>query len=69
MKHIDDIFFYSILINGFNEPLSKDRTNTVGNIVIYFTKELKYKRRLDLEDCIESILIWLMLKNYRFLSL
>ena len=63
------IFFYSILINGFNEPLSEDRTNTVGNIVIYFTKELKYKRRLDLEDCIGSILIGLMLKNYRFLSL
>ena len=44
--HFDNsITMDSIILEGFNEPLRKDRTNNGGGIVIYVTNELRYKRR------------------------
>ena len=57
--HLDNsVTMDSIILEGFNEPLRKDRTNNEGGVVIYVTNELRYKRRPDVEDQhIESI--WL----------
>ena len=58
----------SIILEGFNEPLRKDRTNNGGSVVIFVTNELRYKRWPDLKDQnIESIWVEIMLNNYSIL--
>lgn len=49
--HLDaDVASYTLLLDGFDEPLRKDRTQHGGGLMIYMSSMLKYRRRHDLEN-------------------
>ena len=49
--HLDNsVDSSNLLIEGFDEPIRKDRTQHGGGVMVYFSNLLKYKRRLDLES-------------------
>ena len=49
--HLDNsVDSSNLLIEGFDEPIRKDRTQHGGGVMVYLSNLLKYKRRLDLES-------------------
>ena len=40
----------NLILEGFDEPLRKDRTRNGGGILVYLSNLLKYNRRHDLES-------------------
>ena len=53
-----------ILIEGFDIPFRKDRTNHGGGVLVYFREGLSVSRRLELENDIdETIWVKVMFQN------
>ena len=67
--HLDtSVTTNNLLLDGFDEPFRKDRSNNGGGIMIYVSSVLKYKRRTDLENPrVETIWIEVKLKSYNVL--
>lgn len=65
----DSISDSSISIDGYRQPLRKDRpTNNGGGLVIYIKNNIHYKRRSDLElPNIETIWVEINALNRKFL--
>ena len=63
--HLDDIIdSNSLLIEGFDTPIRKDRTRNGGGVMIYLSSLLNYKRRPDLENHrLETIWVEIKLKS------
>ena len=63
--HLDDtIDSNSLLIEGFDTPIRKDRTRNGGGVMIYLSSLLNYKRRPDLEKHrLETIWVEIKLKS------
>ena len=59
MKHLDaSVTTNNLFLNGFDEPLRKDRSHNGGGVMVYVSNVLKYKRRTDLETSgVETIWI------------
>lgn len=58
----------SLILDGFDEPLRKDRNRNGGGIMVYISSQIKYIRRHDLEDArIETIWVELKLKDIKLL--
>ena len=54
----DDVSSSSLIVEGFDEPIRKDRTRNRGGILVYLSNLLKFKRRHDIESSnIETILV------------
>ncbi|MCG8045972.1 MAG: endonuclease/exonuclease/phosphatase family protein, partial [Candidatus Thiodiazotropha endolucinida] len=67
--HLDaDINSNNLTLEGFDEPLRKDRTRNGGGIMIYISSLLQYNRRHDLESPqIETIWVEIKLKDRNLL--
>ena len=58
----------SLKIEGYDEPLRKDRRLNGGGIMVYISSSLIYKRRLDLENIrLETIWVEIKLKSFNLL--
>ena len=58
----------SLKIEGYDEPLRKDRTLNGGGVMVYISSSLIYKRRLDLENIrLETIWVEIKLKSFNLL--
>ena len=55
--HLDNsVSLDSIILDNFNVPYRKDRSNHCGGLLMYFSSSLAHKRRPDLETyCDESL--------------
>ena len=62
--HLDaNVSSSSLILEGFDEPLRKDRTRNGGGILVYLSNFLKYNRQHDLESPnIETIRVEIKLK-------
>ena len=67
--HLDaDVSSFSLILEGFDEPLRMDRTRNGGGILVYLSNLLKYNRRRDLESPnIETIWVEIKLKDINLL--
>ena len=46
--HLDaDVSSSHLIVEGFDEPLRKDRTRNRGGILVYLSNLLKYNKRHD----------------------
>ena len=67
--HLDaDVSSSNLILEGFDEPLRKDRIRNGGGILVYLSNLLKYNRRRDLEPpTIETIWVEIKLKDINLL--
>lgn len=67
--HLDNsVDVDTLKIEGYNEPLRKDRTQNGGGIMVYISSSLIYKRRFDLENIrLETIWVKIKLKSFNLL--
>lgn len=67
--HLDNTVQNDLLkIQGFDEPLRKDRNQNGGGVMVYVSNALRYKRRKDLEDSrLETIWVEIDLKSFKIL--
>lgn len=60
-----DVDTNDLIIEGFDDPIRKDRTRNGGGIIVYMSSHLKYKRRNELESpLIENIWVQIKLKSF-----
>ena len=67
--HLDaDTASNTLLLDGFDEPLRKDRTQHGGGLMVYISNMLKYRRRHDLESpIIETLWVEINFKEMNVL--
>jgi len=68
-SHLDESIPNSALvIDGFHEPVSRDRNCFGGGVMVYVSNKIHYNRRLDLEfENIEAI--WIEIKFPKYILL
>ena len=67
--HLDNsVQSETLILNGYDGPIRKDRTRNGGGVMVYVSNLLRYKRREDLEDQIlETIWIEIKLRSFNIL--
>ena len=68
--HLDDnVDTSSLILEGFDEPIRKDRTHYGWGIMVYLSNLLRYRRRVDLENArLESVWLTSSLNLKTFLT-
>ena len=67
--HLDNsVQSETLILNGYDVPIRKDRTRNGGGVMVYVSNLLRYKRREDLEDQIlETIWTEIKLRSFNIL--